>query len=308
MMPKPMKPIRSFMFVPGNRESWIDKCPASSADAVILDLEDSVPPAEKPAARALVAGKIASLSGAGQRTYVRINRSPHLFSFEDILAVVQTGLEGIVLPMPNGPEDVALASALVAEAEQRNGVAAGSVGLVPALETPRSLQLAYECASAPRVTALIGASAKNADLARAMGFEWSADSFESIYLKSRTVMAARAAGKQPIGGLWQQVHDLEGLRKYAALDRKLGMGGEVILHPGQAAVVNEVFTPSRQDIAYYKGMVEAFERASSEGHASVMYAGEHIDTAHAQTARDIVALGKAYDNASADAATGEKTK
>ena len=307
MTPVRMKPIRSFLFVPGNRESWIDKCPTAGADAVILDLEDSVPPSEKDHARALVAGKIGALSGAGQRTYVRINRSPHLFSFEDLLAVVRPGLEGIVLPMPNGPEDVALASAMVAEAESRNGLPPATVGLVPALETPRSLQLAYECALDKRVTALIGASAKNADLQRAMGFEWSEDSFESIYLKSRTVMAARAAGKQPIGGIWQQVHDLEGLRKYATLNRKLGMSGETILHPSNAAVVNAIFTPSRADVEYYAGMIEAFERACAEGRASVMYAGEHVDTAHAQTARDIVALGRLYHGPSIDTTQGENT-
>lgn len=284
-----MIPIRSFLFVPGNRESWIDKCPASGADAVILDLEDSVPPAEKETARRLVASKIATLARAGQRTYVRINRSAHLFSFEDLMAVVQDGLEGIVLPMPNGPEDVALASALVAEAEERNGIAHGRVGLVPALETPRSLQLAYECALIDRVTALIGASAKNADLSRAMGFQWSADSFESVYLKSRTVMAARAAGKLPIGGIWQQVHDLEGLRGYATLDRQLGMSGETILHPSNAPVVNALFTPSADDLAFYAKMIEVYEAAVVQGRSSVMYLGEHIDAAHAKTARDIVA-------------------
>jgi citrate lyase subunit beta/citryl-CoA lyase len=287
-----MKPIRSFLFVPGNREGWIDKCPTAGADAVILDLEDSVPEADKQAARALVAGKIGALAQRGQRTYVRINRSPHLFSFEDLLAVVQPGLEGIVLPMPNGPEDIGLATALLSECELRNGVQAGSVGIVPALETPRSLQLAYECALCTRVTALIGASAKNADLSRAMGFEWSEDSFESIYLKSRTVMAARAAGKLPIGGIWQQVHDLDGLRRYATLNRRLGMSGETILHPSNAAVVNAIFSPSARDLEYYQGIVAAFEQAERAGRASVMYAGEHIDAAHAETARAILASAK----------------
>ena len=292
-----MKPIRSFMFVPGNREGWIDKCPASGADAVILDLEDSVPPDQKPAARELVARKLPMLRKAGQRTYVRVNRSRHLFSFEDILAVVQPGLEGIVLPMPRDPQDVALASALIAEAEERNAVAEGSVGIVPALETPSALQLAYEIARMERVTALIGASAKNADLARAMGFEWGPDSFESIYLKARTVMAARAAGKQPIGGIWQQVHDLEGLRAYSAIDRRLGMGGVTILHPSNAAIVNEVFMPSDHDVQHYRGMVAAFDAGVREGRASVMYAGEHIDAAHAETARVMVELAMSFRGA-----------
>lgn len=285
-----MKPIRSFLFVPGNRERMIAKAGGCGANAVILDLEDSVPDAEKEGARTLVAGAIGGLAASGQRIYVRVNRSVHMFSFEDVTAVVRTGLEGIVLPMPDGPEDILLAAALVGEAEARNGVAPGSVGIVPALETPRSLQLAYEIAGHPRVTALIGASAKGADLARAMGFVWSADSFESHYLKSRTVMAARAAGKLPIGGIWQDVHDLEGLRAYATRNRALGMAGETILHPSAVAVVNEVFSPSREDLAYYRGLIEAFAAAEAQGRASTVYRGEHIDAAHAKTARDIVAL------------------
>jgi citrate lyase subunit beta / citryl-CoA lyase len=289
-----IQPIRSFMFVPGHRASMIDKCAASGADAVILDLEDSVPEPDKAAARDLVASRIRTLVQAGQRVYVRINRSRHLYSFEDVMAVVQPGLEGVVLSMPNGPEDVALACALVAEAEERNGVEEGSVGIVPALETPRSLQLVAQIAQMERVHVVIGASARNADLQRAMGWEWQPDSLESLYMKSRVVMACRAAGKLPIGGIWQQVHDLEGLRKYAQQDRKLGMAGTTILHPANAGVVNAIFMPSADEVAYYEGLVQAFEQGLQQGRASVMYKGEHIDAAHAKTAADKVAFAQGW--------------
>ncbi len=290
------------MFVPGHRANMIDKCATSGADAVVLDLEDSVPEPDKAAARDLVAARLPQFVQAGQRVYVRINRSRHLYSFEDVMAVVQPGLEGVVLSMPNGPEDVALASALVAEAEERNGVAAGSVGVVPALETPRSLQRVDDIVQMERVRVVIGASAKNADLQRAMGWEWQPDSLESLYMKSRVVMACRAAGKLPIGGIWQQVHDLDGLRAYALQDRKLGMAGTTILHPSNAAVVNAIFMPSAEDVAYYEGMVLAFEEGLRLGRASVMYKGEHIDAAHAKTAADKVALAKSYQAKNGSAA------
>lgn len=289
-----LQPIRSFMFVPGHRAHMIDKCAAAGADAVILDLEDSVPEPDKAAARDLVASKLGQLRQVGQRVYVRINRSRHLYSFEDVMAVVQPGLEGIVLSMPNGPEDVALACALVAEAEERNGLVPGSVGVVPALETPRSLQLVEDIVQMERVRVVIGASAKNADLQRAMGWEWQPDSFESLYMKSRVVMACRAAGKLPIGGIWQQVHDLEGVRQYAQQDRRLGMAGTTILHPSNAAIVNAIFMPSSDEVAYYEGMVRAFEEGLAVGRASVMYKGEHIDAAHAKTAAEKVSLARRY--------------
>lgn len=283
------RPIRSCMFVPGHKAGWIDKSMGSEADAVILDLEDSVPAAEKEAARQTSADRVAALAAAGRRPYVRVNKSAHLYSYEDLMAVVRPGLEGIVLSMPFGPEDVALSAAMISEAEDRNGLDPGSVTIIPALETPRSLQLAYECALHPRVNALIGAVAKGADLVRAMGLDWSAEGRESLFIKSRVVVAARAAGKAPIGGVWQQVHDLDGLRCYAEADRALGFVGTVILHPSNAPVANSVFSPSEEELARCRRMLDAYAEGQAAGSGSVMFEGEHIDKAHAETAKAVLA-------------------
>ena len=289
------RPVRSFLFVPGHRESWIDRVASCGADAVILDLEDSVPADHKAAARALVAGKIAGLASAGQRVYVRINRSPALYDFEDILAVTREGLEGLVLSKPGGPEDIQIAAALLSEAEMRNGLSLGRIALTPTLETARSMQLAYEIALNPRVNAICGASAKNGDSARALGIEWSQEGSETLYMWQRTVMAARAAGKMPIGGLWQDVHDLEGLERYARRSRAHGFVGEMILHPSNVAVVNRAYTPTPEEIRYFKGMIEAYEAAAAQGIGAVIYDGDHIDLAHVQTARAVVALAEGTD-------------
>ncbi len=289
-----MKPIRSFLFVPGNRESWFDKVVGAGADAIILDLEDSVPAAAKEDARALVARRIGDLAQRGQRVYVRINRSPYLYSFEDLSAVAVPGLEGIVLPKPNGPEDVDIASAMIAEVELRNGLAAGTVGIVATLETARSLQFAHEIAVRPRVGALACVAAKNGDVARAVGFQWTREGLESLAWRSMAVVAARAAGKSAIGGLWQEVHDLEGLKAAAAANRRLGYMGEMLLHPSNVPIVNEVYSPSDADVAYYSGMIAAFDEAQAAGRAAVIYDGEHIDSAHVKTAREIVELARLY--------------
>lgn len=288
-----MKPTRSFLFVPGSRASWIDKIPGYHADAVILDLEDSVPLAAKAEARANVAAKIAALAAAGERVYVRINKSPFLYSMEDLNAVVVPGLEGIALPKPNGPEDVDMAALMVSEAETRNGLALGTVGLVPILETARSLQFAHDIALRPRVTALACASARNGDVARSVGFQWTREGLESLHFKSAVVIAARAAGKLPITGLWQEVHDLDGLRVAALAHRRLGFVGELLLHPSNVAVVNTAYSPSDEDIAYYEGMLTAFDAAQAEGRAAVIYDGEHVDYAHVKTAREIVEQARA---------------
>jgi citrate lyase subunit beta/citryl-CoA lyase len=291
-MTTPMKPIRSFLFVPGNKASWIDKSVHSGADALILDLEDSVPPAQKAEAREIVRSKLEWLAQQKQRSWVRINRSPHLYDFDDILAVVGPHLEGIVISKPIGPEDVDTVSAMLSEAEYRKGVSVGSTRVLPLLETARSLQFAYEIALRERVPAIVGATAKNADVARALDTVWSADGRETLYLKSRVVMAARAAGKLPIGGVWQQVHDLDGLRHAAQRDRALGMSGELALHPSNVPAINETYTPSPEQVAYYQAMIAALEKAQKEGRASTIYDGEHIDIAHVKTAHEIVALAR----------------
>ena len=289
-----MKPIRSFLFVPGSRESWLDKVAGAGADALILDLEDSVPLDAKVLARELVASRIAALAAAGQRVYVRINRSPFMYSMEDLLAVARPGLEGVVLSKPNGAEDVDMAAMMVAEAELRNGLAAGSVGLVPTLETARSIQFAHDIALRPRVTAIACAAARNGDVARSVGFQWTREGLESLHFKSAAVVAARAAGKMPLTGLWQEVHDIEGLKQAAAANRRLGFVGEMLLHPSNVAPVNAIYSPSDEDVAYYRGMIDAFDRAQGEGRAAVIYDGEHIDYAHVKTAREIVEQARAF--------------
>ncbi len=289
-----MKPIRSFMFVPGNKAGWIEKAINAKADALILDLEDSVPPEQKVEARGVVQSKLAWLIEQKQRVYVRINRSPHLYDFDDILAVVGPHVEGIVISKPCGPEDVDTVSSMLSEAEYRKGAPLGSTLVIPLLETARALQFAFEIAMRDRVPAIVGATAKNADVARALKTVWSAEGRETLYLKSRVVMAARAAGKLPIGGVWQQVHDLEGLKTSALRDRALGMSGELLLHPSNVAPVNEIYSPTPEEVQFYRGMIQALEKAQAEGRASTIYDGEHIDIAHVKTAQEVIALAESF--------------
>ncbi|ABB12752.1 HpcH/HpaI aldolase/citrate lyase family protein [Burkholderia lata] len=289
------KRIRSLLFVPGNKPTWIEKSVESKADALILDLEDSVPPAQKVEAREIVRSKLAWLAEQKQRVWVRINRSAHLYDFDDILAIVNPALEGVVISKPCGPEDIHTVSSMLAEAEYRAGVPVGHTKVIPLLETARALQLAYEIAQHERVPAIVGATAKNADVARALNTVWSLEGREAHYLKSRVVMAARAAGKLPIGGVWQQVRDLEGLKVSSANDRQLGMSGELVLHPSNVEIVNRTYSPTEEDVAFYQGMIDALDQAQAEGRASCIYDGEHIDIAHAKTAREIIALAESFN-------------
>lgn len=285
------RPIRSMLFVPGNRANWIEKAKAAGADAVVLDLEDSVPVAEKATARGIVAEAVANWGAGNGLVYVRTNPGNHMPDWDDIQAVVQPGLAGIFVAKVQGGQDVEMVSRMVAEAEHRRGMPVGALRFVVALEMARAAEFAFEIASHPRVQSIVSSAARNADVARALGFTWSMPGLETLYFRSKAIIACRAAGKPfPIGGLWQDVHDLEGLRTFATFNRSLGFTGEIVLHPSNVAVVNEVYSLSAADRDYYEGMIQAFAAAEAEGRAAVMYRGEHVDIAHVETAREMLRI------------------
>lgn len=285
-----MRPPRSLLFIPASKPGWIDRSPGFGADAIILDLEDSVPAAGKAQARANAAAKVPDLHEAGLRVYVRINRSPFMYDLDDIVAVMRPGLEGLMLPKPNGIEDILIADALVAEAEHRAGIDSGTVVLAPVLETARSSVMAFEIAQHRRVAFLVAASARNGDVARSLGFQWTAQGLETLHFRSGAIAAARAAGKFCVGGLWQDIHDLEGLKAFVTANRQLGFSGELALHPSNVAAINETHTPTADELAFYRGMVAAFEAAEREGRGALIYEGDHVDLAHVTTAREILSM------------------
>lgn len=142
-----------------------------------------------------------------------------------------------------------------------------------------------------RCATLFAGTARDADVSRSIGFEFSPDGQETLYLRSRAVLANRAAGKNhPLVGVWQDLNNLEGAWNFARQNRALGYRGMVLIHPSHIEVANEVFTPSEQDVIFYRGMIEAFNEAEAKGLAALLYEGQHIDYAHIKTAREVVGL------------------
>lgn len=280
---------RTLLFVPGIKQKWFEKIPSYEADGIILDLEDSVPIHLKREARKYVTEAIPLLSSKGVHVFVRINKVIEEFDMDDLKAIVTQGLTGIVLPKPEGPEEIKKLSDLVEILEIEQSIPVGTIRFIPILETAKSMQFAYEIACCDRVIGITGLSAKNGDVARALGYQWTPEGLETLYLRSKVVMSARAAGVSPIGGLWQDVHNLEGLKKNAVFNRQLGFEGELVLHPSNVSVINGVYTPSNEEIAYYSGMIEAFEIAEKNGETAIMYEGEHVDYAHVKTAKEVLA-------------------
>lgn len=287
-----VRPYRSMLFVPGHKATWVDKAVASGAHAIILDLEDAVPESDKQRAREVTAQSVQRIGAhAGTDVVVRVNALDTTHFGKDLAAVVRPGLAALLLPKVFTADDVVAFDALVRYFELEAGLPVGTVGLIPSLETAASLAGVDDIARAPRVVSLMAAAAKDADISREVGFRWTPEGLETLYLRSKVVLAARAAGlPHVVLGLWQSIHDLDGLRTFARQNAGLGFGGQVVIHPSHVPVVNEEYAVAPSELERYQAMVDTYEQAAAHGEGAVLFQGEHIDLAHVQHARQVLAM------------------
>ena len=290
-----MKPLRSLLFVPGNKPAWMEKALGYGADGLIFDLEDAVPVAEKSTARPLVRRVLERLPTHGPVCTVRINALETGLAGGDLEAIVSAGLTAIVAPKVETPQDVAALDALLTQYERRVGLLVGQVEILPTLETAKGIYHTYHIAtSSPRVHTVSAAAGKGGDTARSLGYRWSKEGTETLYIRSKVLLEARAAGiAYPLIASWFDLHDAAGLRADACLNRQLGYTGQVIIHPSHVPVINEVFTPTAEEIAYYQGLLAAMEAAEQHATAAVTYAGAMVDIAMVKTAQQMLALARA---------------
>jgi citrate lyase subunit beta/citryl-CoA lyase len=283
-------PYRSLLFVPGHRESWADKALASGADALIFDLEDSVPADLKQSARSTVAGTIERLGALENKPglIVRPNAWDAGLTGADLEAVVVEGLDAVFLPKIRYPDDIIRHDALLEHFEIKAGLPVGRVEIIATLETaPGVANCEAIAASSPRLRCLVGGGARGADQARAIGYQWSAEGLETLFIRSKVLLASRAANlDHTIASIWQDIEDLEGLERWARSNRGIGYRGQVLIHPSHVALVNEIYGPSDIDVVYYSAMIEAFAEAERTGAAAVRFRGQHVDLAHVKSAQE----------------------
>lgn len=278
--------IRSLLFTPGHKADWIVKAKNSGADAVIIDLEDAVPAEAKGDAR-VVAREALTTERGGVPLFVRVNSLDTPWSDEDLKHVVQSGLAGIVVPKVFSRDDIIRWDALLDFAEVANGVSRGSTPIVVSLETASSIRDIDDIISGPRVQGIIAAAAKDADISRALGFSWSAQGHETLYLRSRAVVSARSADVPLISlGLWQEIADVDGLTAWARDNAALGFTAAVVIHPSHVDPVNAAFGLDQKEKMRLERLVEVFDSAVAAGNAAAIFEGEHIDTAHAAAAKE----------------------
>jgi citrate lyase subunit beta/citryl-CoA lyase len=284
-------PLRSWLFVPGNRERFLAKLESIRPDAVILDLEDSIPLAEKAAARQAVRQALLSGRVPHKQLFVRVNPFSSGLTADDIEAVVASQLAGLFLPKVGDPNDVREANHLLAVAETRVGLPMGHTRLIPVVETVRGIVCVAEVAeSSSRILAL---NFGYDDFALDLGVARTAGGFETQYPRARLAIAARAAGVLAIDGPMADFGDPAALEAECRVSRQLGFTGKQCIHPSQIETVNRAFSPSPEELAQARAVIERYEQAAAGGHGSTRLGNQMIDTPVVERARQLLALAAA---------------
>ena len=288
-----MNLIRSWMFVPGHRQRMIDKALGLNADAIMLDIEDGVAPNEKDAARKNIAESLGREKAPGSPArYVRINAIGHARMDADLEAVVRPGLEGLVCPKVDTPDEVRRVDAILNDKEPKSNLAKGKVKLLIAIESPRGLLNAPAIAAASEriVGVIFGAE----DFGREIGLPAvrEGEARDLIYARSAIVIAAASAHVQPIDGVWVDLNDGDGLLGFARQSRRLGFSGMSCIHPSQVDAINTVFSPTAEEIEYCQKVLQAFEEANARGDGSIAFGGQLIDRPIVERARRAIDTAK----------------
>ena len=287
--------FRSLIFVPGNRPNMLERALTFDADIIMVDLEDSVPPAEKAAAREVakewVPRLVKEAPRSSRKIMVRVNSLDTGLTQDEVAAVAGPDLYGISLGKPESVWDVREADRILGAAEASAGLEPGSIKLIPWIENAKAVMAAQQLgAASPRIVALaFGAE----DYTNDMGVRRTDTGEEVFYPRSGMPVAARAAGVASLDSPFVAFRDPEALLRDAQVARQMGYTGKFAIHPSQIKVINETFSPSVDEIAYARQVVEAWNRAEAEGRGSADLDGRMIDVPVIKRAQNLLEFSDA---------------
>lgn len=284
---------RSYLYVPGSAGDRLQRAAQRGADALILDLEDGVAPGAKDRARAAVAGYLSAGSTGPRELWVRINSGDR--GHADAAAVITPALTGVCLPKVSSTGELRALDEVLARAEHKAGLPAGSVAVCPLIESAAGLATVADIARGPRVRRL---QLGEADLAADLSLEPGPAGTELLLARSAIVLASRAASlPAPVAAVSVNFRDLDRFRAETLSLRRLGFHGRACIHPAQIPVVHEVFAPSANDLAEAQAIVRVYEDMLARGAgAGVDHRGRMLDEAVARAARQVIAASRRGDS------------
>ena len=265
---------RSMLFVPVTQRRFVEGAARRGADAIILDLEDSVAASEKERARTLVPEAAGIVSTGGADVVVRLNR-PLRMTVRDLEAVIGPGVHTVALPKAESAQHVQLVAEIIDELEVERGIALGTTKILAMVETASAFFRIAEIARAHKRLVALNLGAE--DFATSAGMLPEADALSMP--KQMAVFAARAAGIMPMGfiGSIAEFHDLDAFRETIRRSRRFGFVGASVIHPSQIAILNEEFRPAAAEIDHARRVVAAYDKALAEGVGAVTIDGRMID-------------------------------
>jgi citrate lyase subunit beta / citryl-CoA lyase len=298
-VPRPVPPVwRSILYVPGNVPKFIDKAHERGADCVLVDLEDSVQPAQKAEARAMLPETMKKVARGGADVAVRINR-PMRLAIADIEAAVRPGLAALFITKTESVQHLRLLDEAVTELEKERGLPVGGIGFAAMIEHPRALAQIHDIAEhAPRLIAMM---LGGEDFALETG---SMPGDETLELPKRLVaFAAQAHGLNMIGilGTVADYSDATAYKKSAERARRFGFSGGTCIHPALVSALNEAFTPGPEEVTHAKKLIEADTQAQAEGRGSFSVDGKMVDIPVIDRARKLLARHEAIKRRAAKA-------
>ena len=293
----PIKMYRTLLFAPGSRPELLSKAQMGDADAMIFDLEDSVPLNAKDEARQNIADALAA--GLKKPMFLRIS-NPRAGDFMADLKVLAdagslTNVAGIVLPKADDANDVQAVAKALQAIEAKHAIAEGSLSILPLIETCLGLRNGFDIAKAsPRVIGMALASAEQGDFMVDLGGRWTPRSLALAYPRSKLVVDARAAGVQwLVDGVFMNLKEIDKLREECLIARELGFVGKMAIHPTQVDVMHTVFSPSEAEVTYARGLLAAFREGEARGVGAVKYEGMMVDYANVRLAERTLSLAGA---------------
>ena len=286
-----MPVMRSVFYVPSNNEKMVAKAPTIACDVLTLDLEDSVPPAEKRKGREKIKEYLegARKEQVSPNLYVRINNWETEMTNDDLEAIVHPGLNGVCLAKCGEADNVKRLDWKLEELEQRRGMEVGTVGIQLLIETAKGVMNAYPAASeSPRVNSLIFGAV---DYTKDMRVTLTSEGVEQLYARYHTAVAARAAGCIAIDCPFVAYQDVEAFDKSTQEGRQMGYEGRMLIHPSQIEPSHKIYTPSAERVEWAEGVKKVFEEEGiAKGSAAVSYKGNMVDTPVYENALTILSI------------------
>ena len=290
-----MQPIRSVIFVPGNRANMLERARSFDADIIMVDLEDSVPPGEKANARDMACEWVPALRGEGKRVMVRVNSLDTGLTRAELERVVSPALYGVSLGKVESVRDIRTLDGLLTPLESAAGMMTGSLRVIPWIETAKAAWDARAIAGASSRVAAIAFGAE--DFTNDMGIERSDTGEEVAVPRAWVPVAARACEVGALDSPFVRFRDPDALREDAGRARRMGYTGKFAIHPAQLEIINETFSPSADEIEYARRVVEAWDAAESGGRGSLALDGRMVDVPVVKRAQNLLALAEAMGQA-----------